>query len=500
VDGGRILLIDTVESIVPAVREAADVPVEWASYGHPYKAVADHFELFRDLREFPVIVDDSLNVYDNWKQDRQEPAEPESGRPGAPAPPPTSAGSRLGFPLSRYAFAWRVRGQYEEALRAGAVMVAFAGPPHAAELPPRAYAHLNPDLAPVMHLWGGGHWPEALSNYGALPIDEPDDFGALPGPASVQFRPGRHAYGRYFASFAARFQPQMRWYAAWDAFGYGGRRQNEEYHPLFWNSAGRQVGFVREHFVDRRRYPQQRPGLTVVLPNVEPAGPRTEAILLLVGEVLPHLRPELFPAHWYHAYLPPGLAARRADLARRRAQVERELRAEERSIEAAAKAFEEYKPLLRLTGDPLKELVAGVFGRAFGLRVTDLDRPTLLSDPAGPVLLLEDQGFRALAEVRGFERRTLTHNDVRAFVRAVGRFVARHGQPDARLLVVNLQAQVPPERRAPLSGDVVRAAAREGIVLLPTDALLGLVERWRASELDMAGLKARLATPGELRL
>ena len=335
-DGSRILLIDTLESVAPVVEKAVGVPVEWASLGHPYKAAMDHFELFRDLREFPIIVDDSLNVYDNWKQDRRELGEGDA---------PASAGNRLGFPLSRYAFAWRVRGQYEEALRGGALMVAFAGPPHAAELPPRAYAHLNPDLAPVMHLWSGPHWPERLSNYSALPIDEPDDFGALPGPATVQFRPGRHAYGRPFASFAARFLPSMRWYAAWDAFVLG--RRNEEYHPLFWNSAGRQVGFVREHFADRTRQPQQRPGLTILLPNVEPAGQRTEAILFLLGEVLPELRPELFPTHWYRVYLPPGLAARQANLARRRAEVERELQAEERSIAAAARIFEQFKPLLR---------------------------------------------------------------------------------------------------------------------------------------------------------
>ena len=140
-----------------------------------------------------------------------------------------------------------------------------------------------------------------------------------------------------------------------------------------------------------------------------------------------------------------------------------------------------------------------MFGRLFGFRVTDVDLPALLSDPTGPLMLLETPNVRALAEVRGFEARAIGQQDVRAFANTVGRFVARHGELKARLLVVNPQAQLPPGQRARPSADVVRAAAREGIALLTTDSLLNLIERWRAGEIDLAGLEARLATPGELR-
>jgi hypothetical protein len=484
---GGVLLIDTLEALAAPAEKATGLPAAWASFGHPYKDAADHDELFRDPREFAVVVDDSLNAHANW---RQEHGEGGTGQPLAPTR------NRLGFPLSRYAFALRVRSRYEEALREGVVLVVFAGPPHDADLPPRASAHLNPDLAPIMHLWARAHWPESLSNYGGLPIDEPDDFNAAPGPATVRFHPGVHAFGPYFAPFAAAFGPDMRWHAAWNASGRPGRRHGE-YYPLFWNSAGQQVGFVREHAVDPGGRPGQKVGLSVVLPNLEPAARRGEAILFLLGEVLPHLRPDLFPAHWYHAYLPPGLEARRAEVARRRARVERELRAEEQSIAAAAAAFEEYKPLLRLTGAPLRALVARVFRELFGFRVSEVAQGMLTGDPTAADLLLEHEGFRALADVRGFGGRGLVPREVPAFVQRAALFADRHGRTDARLLVVNPHAHLPPPRRTPLGADVARGAARQGVAVLTTEALLGLVERWRVGELDAAGLKTRLATPGE---
>ena len=162
----RLLLIDTVESLISDVAEVVGIPVEWASLGHGFKNTDNHDQLFRDLREYPVIIDDALNAYENQMQTRNEETERLYGR-GQRGPPLLYSGSRIGSPLSRYAFAWSVKDVYGKVLRAGGLIVTFAGPVHEAPMPPAFAANRDPDLAPIAHYWSAQHWPSALSNYGS---------------------------------------------------------------------------------------------------------------------------------------------------------------------------------------------------------------------------------------------------------------------------------------------------------------------------------------------
>jgi hypothetical protein len=326
-------------------------------------------------------------------------------------------------------------------------------------------------------------------------LDDADweGFNRFGGPAAVTLHPSK--YTSFFEDYFERFGPQMRWQAVWDWFHIGGS-ERQDWYPLFVNSSARCVGFVRERFLNKKALPRQEPALSVVLPNVADPKVRQEATLYLLQRVLPQLRPAYFPNHWYHSYVPPGLAKQRAALDERQGQVLAEIEAERKRVEAAASAFEEYKPLVRLGGDDYKDLLAKALHGVLGFRVTDLDQGLKKNEAKGADLLAEDDDWRMLVEARGVNRRSAKLDDIERLHTHATNFAAKRGEPNARVLIINAQSDLPPEKRAKFSPDVLDEAAKRRITLVSAPTFLGLIETWRAGRLSRDELKAFFGTPG----
>src|SRR2546428_3279937 len=279
-----IVLLDTYQGVLIALQAAGCSSADWGSLGWSGKGDGTHISLFRDPREFHVVVSDSFNAQSNWQLEANERAEQlkREGRnhlPFALARPDT--GETPWEPLSRYSFGYTQLPRFEEFLRNGGIMLAFAGPPARVDLPlPGAYRRMDPRGEPFVHAFGRrfGKEVRAIGPYVCfLPLDaDPKEENPVPGPAAVQFRPDEK-YRSPFESYAQTFGNDMRWNASWNL----PHARNSA--GLFSNAMGDSVGFVQEHYrLDPKKYKDQVPGLLVVLPNIVNTHRRTDAIVHLL--------------------------------------------------------------------------------------------------------------------------------------------------------------------------------------------------------------------------
>jgi hypothetical protein len=504
-----ILLIDAYKGVATALARAGCPAVKRGSFGQPGRS-DDHLAAFRDPREFSVIVSDCFNASQNWVQEHEDwtAAARASGErvlipswpwPGGGAPPPPAD------PLSRYSFGFQQRRLFAEALARGGLMFVFVGPSQRIELPTGRAAR-GPRTEPFLQAFGGRYGVTATHIGGPfcyLDVDaDPKEENLTPGPASVRSGPDSK-YADAFRGYAEAFGPDMRWHASWSIQDL--TRSTKPTFRLFSNVVGDSVGVVQERFrLDPQRFKGHAPGLLVLLPNIVDVQRRAEAVVFLLREVVPVLRPGLLPRwpppptpvdEWLAAYDPPGIAARRAELETRRRRAEAGWAAEQEVIDAGRAAIAPYKDLLRLMGDELKNAVAVAFRDGLGFSVADLD-DRYPSGQRRADLLAERGPFAALIEAKSAGRTSLKRDDVNAFIANIRKHTREHGPVAARVLVVNAQAERPPAERNALAAEVVELAAENGITILTCPQLLGLIECALAGQLPAPELERVLTASG----
>jgi len=376
----------------------------------------------------------------------------------------------------------------------------FAGPYHEVRMPAwqsRPYSDERVEYFKTH--FNQNHWPDSIGSYHAFFDDgSVEEYNHFAGFTAVEFTRVMHQYAQYFERYFDRFAGNTRWYARWRTWDSGGKQLDSMF-PICTNSSGGCVGFVRECFLNRRLIPNQVPGLEIVLPNVEGVAERQEAIVFLLTEVLPFIRPKFFPDHWFANYTPRGIVKRIATLSERRTQLEAELARDESAIQTEREWIGQYRAVLRLTGDPLKLLVGKVFHDVFGFEVQDLDAATRKGEPKGADLLLQIGNFHILVEVKGSESASLRQEHLDRFRQQISIHEAAHGQVEAHLLVFNSQARLAPSERSRFAGDLIGLAKESQVAVLSTVELLELAVTRRAGLLGDAQLRALLSTWGEIR-
>jgi hypothetical protein len=498
-----IVLFDTHQGARTALQGAGCSSVDWGSVGWSGKGDGTHISLFRDPREFLIVMSDSFNAPSNWQLEADERVEQlkREGRQYLPFAFPMSDTDESPWePLSRYSFGYTQLPKFEEFLRNGGIMCAFAGPPIRVELPLAGpYQRMDPRGAPFLQAFGRRYGKEvrAIGPYFCfLPLDtDPKEENNIPGPAAVQFRPDEK-YRSAFERYAQTFGGDMRWNASWSL------SQARNAFRLFSNVAGDSVGFVQEHYrLDPKKYKGQMPGLLVVLPNIPDVHRRTEAIVHLLRDVIPLLRPGLLgkwtpppepPDAWFGRYDPPILARKAMELSQRRAEIERE----ERALDLYRERLQPYKELIRGKDEHLQQVVANVLRDVFGFEVADLDAAVPAGSPRGADLLAEKNEFSVLVETKGAANTTLQRQQVFAFVNNIDRYEREHGAVAARLLVMNGEAGKPPSERNRFSDEVLAYAVANRIAVISAVALFHLVERRLAGTLSDDEFDAMLISAG----
>lgn len=177
-----------------------------------------------------------------------------------------------------------------------------------------------------------------------------------------------------------------------------------------------------------------------------------------------------------------------ADLDRRAAEARVEL------LRAGQEGDRTLRALLTATDDELVRVVAQQFAE-LGFEVTDMDAVT----PDGArredlrITRPDRPGWAGLVEVKGYRRATLKTADLSKFEKHKLRFRREfHRDPDACILVVNGEADLPPgSRHGPLHADseTVEAQAELGNLIVDTRELF----RALASDAPRATIAARLA-------
>lgn len=269
-----ILLIDTHPSVAAALSSDGSPAFEWGSFGLPPSAPPE--SVFRDPREYRVVVHDGLNAQLNWQR---------------------LADDDL---LTRLSFAYERQYLFEEFLEDGRILIAFAGPPERVSFPPWGSHPFRNDERIQRFVFGGNrftknadgfnqnHWPKDMGSYFCLlPDDDHVEENPFGGPTAIGFSPRDSRYGNAFRRFAKEYAGAMRWCTAWPARDYYDRR-----FPLFQNASGSCVGFVDEEYgrISPKYLPDLTPGLFVLLPNIPDIATRTRAIVMLLRYVVPTLR------------------------------------------------------------------------------------------------------------------------------------------------------------------------------------------------------------------
>jgi hypothetical protein len=178
----------------------------------------------------------------------------------------------------------------------------------------------------------------------------------------------------------------------------------------------------------------------------------------------------------------------------------------EEALKAARAFYEPYKPVVRLLGDPLHQLVARIFREIWDLEVTNLDEQ---ADAAGERrradLLVQQEGWRGLVEVTGAGRRTATFDtDLDPFLDHIQFHQDKLGPMDARILVYNHHtSRSLSDRRTtllPFSNDLPEDARAAGVTVMTAFDLFHTIELHQEGRLDIAGFVNALSKPGALAL
>src|SRR6266545_6923682 len=149
-----ILLIDTHSGVKTALEAAGCRSMDWGSFGHPMAGGGP--EVFRDPREYKVVIHDALNATLNRRDERSN--------------VPITAGVLFGGDpafdlLSCFSFAYQRHDLFDQFVRRGGILIVFAGAEERIPLPPpRSPGHSDPRVQ--VFLFGGSQFAGSARGFG----------------------------------------------------------------------------------------------------------------------------------------------------------------------------------------------------------------------------------------------------------------------------------------------------------------------------------------------